>query len=102
MGFAKAFDHPKLRISGWSCQGDSPAAQRAVLSCTLNRLTLLTAGNDPKVAELFAHAELRRAGCTAGKTSADYIAVGPVFPTVSKASPDAVVGLEGIRRARAR
>jgi hypothetical protein len=74
MGFAKAFDHPKLRISGWSCQGDTPAAQRALLSCTLNRLTLLSAGNDPKVAELFAHAELRRAGCTAGKTpTADWV-----------------------------
>lgn len=80
MGFAKAFDRPKLRISGWSCQGDSPAAQRAVLSCTLNRLTLLTAGNDPKVAELFAHAELRRAGCTAGKTSAADWVNGPQEP----------------------
>jgi thiamine-phosphate pyrophosphorylase len=37
----------------------------------------------------------------ADKTSADYIAVGPVFPTVSKANPDPVVGLEGVRRARA-
>jgi len=37
----------------------------------------------------------------ADKTSADYIAVGPVFPTVSKANPDPVVGLEGIRKARA-
>jgi len=30
----------------------------------------------------------------------DYIAVGPVFPTASKANPDPVVGLEGIRLAR--
>ncbi len=37
----------------------------------------------------------------ADKISADYIAVGPVFPTVSKANPDPVVGLEGVRRARA-
>ena len=36
--------------------------------------TLLSAGNDPKVAELFAHAELRRAGCMAGKTpTADWV-----------------------------
>lgn len=80
MGFAKAFDRPKLRISGWSCQGDSPAAQRAALSCTLNRLTLLTAGNDPKVAELFAHAELRRAGCNIGKTPAADWVNGPQEP----------------------
>lgn len=31
----------------------------------------------------------------------DYIAVGPVFATASKASPGPVVGLEGVRRARA-
>jgi thiamine-phosphate pyrophosphorylase len=37
----------------------------------------------------------------ADKTSADYIAIGPVFSTTSKANPDPVVGLEGVRRARA-
>ncbi len=36
----------------------------------------------------------------ADKTSADYLAIGPVFATSSKANPDPVVGLEGIRRAR--
>jgi thiamine-phosphate pyrophosphorylase len=36
----------------------------------------------------------------ADKTSADYIAIGPVFSTSSKANPDPVVGLEGIRKAR--
>jgi thiamine-phosphate pyrophosphorylase len=36
----------------------------------------------------------------ADKTSADYIAVGPVFSTSSKANPDLVVGLEGVRQAR--
>jgi thiamine-phosphate pyrophosphorylase len=37
----------------------------------------------------------------ADKTSADYLAIGPVFSTSSKARPDPVVGLEGVRRARA-
>jgi len=36
----------------------------------------------------------------ADKTSADYIAVGPVFATASKQNPDPVVGLEGVRAAR--
>jgi thiamine-phosphate pyrophosphorylase len=36
----------------------------------------------------------------ADKTSADYLAVGPVFTTSSKANPDPVIGLEGVRRAR--
>ena len=33
-------------------------------------------------------------------TSADYLAIGPIFATVSKADPDPVVGLEGVRQAR--
>jgi thiamine-phosphate pyrophosphorylase len=33
-------------------------------------------------------------------TSADYLAIGPVFATSSKEEPDPVVGLEGVRRAR--
>jgi thiamine-phosphate pyrophosphorylase len=37
----------------------------------------------------------------ADKTSADYIAIGPVFATASKTNPDPVVGLEGVRSARA-
>jgi thiamine-phosphate pyrophosphorylase len=36
----------------------------------------------------------------ADQTSADYIAIGPVFATSSKANPDPVIGLEGIREAR--
>jgi thiamine-phosphate pyrophosphorylase len=36
----------------------------------------------------------------AGQTDVDYVAIGPVFATVSKANPDAVVGLQGVRRAR--
>ncbi len=30
----------------------------------------------------------------------DYLALGPIFPTASKDNPDAVVGLEGLRRVR--
>ena len=37
----------------------------------------------------------------ADRTDADYLAIGPVFATTSKANPDPVVGLEGVRRARA-
>ena len=36
----------------------------------------------------------------ADKTSADYLAIGPIFATGSKANSDPVVGLEGLRRAR--
>jgi hypothetical protein len=64
LGFIKQFDEPALRISGWSCQGDGVPAQRAAIGCMLSRLILLAAGNDPRLPELFAHAELRRGSCT--------------------------------------
>ena len=63
LGFAKRASDPNVRISGWSCQGDNLPARRAAISCMLNRLTLLGTGNDPKRAELFARAELRRGDC---------------------------------------
>jgi thiamine-phosphate pyrophosphorylase len=34
------------------------------------------------------------------RTSADYIAVGPIFPTVTKENPDPVVGVDFLREAR--
>jgi thiamine-phosphate pyrophosphorylase len=37
----------------------------------------------------------------ANAARADYIAIGPVFATTSKANAEPVVGLEGVRRARA-
>lgn len=36
----------------------------------------------------------------ADHTSADYVAIGPVFGTASKVNPDPVVGLDGVRAAR--
>ena len=36
----------------------------------------------------------------ADRTTANYIALGPVFPTTTKKNPDAVVGTELLRRAR--
>jgi hypothetical protein len=72
LGFFRDIDDPALRISGWSCQGDSLPAQRGAVACMLDRLTLLTSGNEPRLAELFARAELNRRGCgTAG--SGDWI-----------------------------
>ncbi|MCK1514627.1 hypothetical protein IVB22_19035 [Bradyrhizobium sp. 190] len=63
--FFKHVDEPKVRLSGWSCLGEDLPTRRTAISCMLNRLVLLTAGNDTKLAELFAHAELRRSDCAA-------------------------------------
>ena len=69
LAFVKRLEEPNLRISGWSCQGDGLPARRAAISCILNKLTLLTAGNDPKLAELFARTELRRGSCSASSAA---------------------------------
>ena len=63
LGYLMRAEEPALLISGWSCQGDTLSAHRAAVGCTLNRLTLLASGNEPKLAELFAHAELKRRSC---------------------------------------
>lgn len=65
LSYLKRNEEPALQISGFSCQGDTIPARRAAIACTLNRLTLLASGNEPKLAELFAHAELKRRGCDA-------------------------------------
>ncbi|WP_314958825.1 hypothetical protein [Bradyrhizobium cosmicum] len=63
LGYLKRSEEPALQISGFSCQGDTMPARRAAIACTLNRLTLLTSGNEPKLAELFSRAELKRRAC---------------------------------------
>ena len=63
LGFLKAVDQPILRLSGYVCQGETAAARSAAVSCLLNRLSLVAAGNDAKLAELFARADLKRADC---------------------------------------
>ncbi|MBR0940144.1 MULTISPECIES: hypothetical protein [Bradyrhizobium] len=72
LGYLKRSEEPALQISGFSCQGDTLPARRAAIVCTLNRLTLLTSGNEPKLAELFAHAELKRRSC-APQGSSDWL-----------------------------
>lgn len=62
LGFVRAYDDPRLQLSGWFCQG-SGFVQRSTLACALDRLTLLTAGSEPKVGMLFAQAELNRSYC---------------------------------------
>jgi hypothetical protein len=75
LGFLKQFGDPALRISGWACQGATLSVRRAAIGCMLDRLTLLASGNEPRLAELFAHAELKRVGCGPGSAaiSADWV-----------------------------
>lgn len=80
LGFARAFETPRLRISGWSCQAPSRPAQRRLIGCTLDRLVLLSAGSDPQIAELFARAELRRADCPAAGAPTDWVSAADTPP----------------------
>jgi hypothetical protein len=62
LGFVRSYDDPRLQLSGWFCRGGEFIA-RSTLSCALDRLTLLSAGSEPKVGALFAEAELHRSFC---------------------------------------
>ncbi|QUS37750.1 hypothetical protein RPMA_01850 [Tardiphaga alba] len=81
LGFTRSFEAANLRISGFSCQSEGLPARRAAVACMLDRLMLLTAGGEPKLAELFAHAELKRTGCASG-------------PALSAVSSDWVTGAQ--------
>jgi hypothetical protein len=64
LGFVRAYyDDPRLQLSGWFCQGRSDFVEQSTLACALDRLTLLSAGSEPKVGALFAEAELHRSFC---------------------------------------
>jgi hypothetical protein len=63
LGFARAFDEPLMQIAGWYCSAGDEVVDRATLGCALDRLTMLSAGGDPKLAGLFARAEIKRTFC---------------------------------------
>jgi hypothetical protein len=73
LAFFQRNDDPALQFSGFSCEGDSLPARRAAVGCMLDRLILLTSGNEPKLAELFAQAELKRTGCAPASQMADWM-----------------------------
>jgi hypothetical protein len=61
--FARNFDEPRLEISGWFCNSGAELVDRGMIACALDRLSLLAAGSEPKLATLFARAELKRSFC---------------------------------------
>ena len=63
LGFVREYDDPPLQLSGWFCQGGADFIERSTLACALDRLTLLSAGSEPRIGALFALAELNRSFC---------------------------------------
>ncbi|HEY2116871.1 MAG TPA: thiamine phosphate synthase [Candidatus Angelobacter sp.] len=68
----------------------SPAAARKIFDQVKDGNTRLIGYSTHNLAQVIA----------ADALPIDYIAIGPVFATGSKANPDPVVGLEGVRQAR--
>jgi len=54
-----------MQIAGWYCSPHNEIVERPMLGCLLDRLTMLSAGGDPRLATLFAGAELKRTFCGA-------------------------------------
>jgi thiamine-phosphate pyrophosphorylase len=79
-------------VAGWDGvhvgQGDMSSCDARRVMGAERRWVGVSTHNDQQVVEA-------QAGC------ADYVAVGPVFATSSKADAEPVIGLEGVRRARA-
>ncbi len=63
LGFARAFAQPPMQIAGWYCSPGDEIVDRVKLACVLDRLTVLTAGGDPRLDALFARAEIKRTFC---------------------------------------
>jgi len=61
--FTREFDEPRLEMSGWFCNSGQELVDRGMIACALDRLSLLAAGSEPKLATLFARAELKRSFC---------------------------------------
>ena len=80
-----------------------PVVRKLLWDDAFNRVAhLYVTAEPPRSPVLFEYGEgfprfLRQIG---EGTSADYLAVGPVFSTSSKDKPDPVVGLDGVRRTR--
>jgi len=82
LGFIRAYDDPRLQLSGWFCQSGANFIERSTLACALDRLTLLSAGSEPKVGALFAQAEINRSYCGQRDT---ILAPMPKYKTLWKA-----------------
>ena len=71
LGFRLMSDTPALRISGYACGTDAAPLDRGALACILDRLDLVSAGEDIALRRFFVEAEQRRgAGCGPSRTSA--------------------------------
>jgi len=62
---AGAWDDPRLGMVAWWCNDGPEMVAHGQLACLLDRLTLMSAGGDERLASYFAKAELKRNFCNA-------------------------------------
>jgi thiamine-phosphate pyrophosphorylase len=77
----------------------SPASVRKIFDSSLTHPLHEGMGHLPLIVGFSTH-NLEQIALADGMPI-DYVALGPVFATASKANPDPVIGLEGVRKARA-
>lgn len=61
--FLRSFADPRFELSGWFCNAGDEIVDRGMIACAIDHLTLMSARSEPKLAALFARAELKRTFC---------------------------------------
>jgi hypothetical protein len=60
---SRKFEELRFEISGTFCNAGMELVDHGMVACALDRLSLVSAGSEPRLATLFARAELRRTFC---------------------------------------
>jgi len=63
LSFSQKYEELRFEISGTFCNAGLELVDHAMVACALDRLSLVAAGSEPRLATLFARAELRRTFC---------------------------------------
>lgn len=61
--FSHKYEDLRFEISGTFCNAGMELVDHGMVACALDRLSLVSAGSEPRLAMLFARAELRRTFC---------------------------------------
>jgi hypothetical protein len=61
--FSQKYEELRFEISGTFCNAGMELVDHGMVACALDRLSLVAAGSEPRLATLFARAELRRTFC---------------------------------------
>jgi len=63
LSISRKFEELRFEISGTFCSAGMELVDHGMVACALDRLSLVSAGSEPRLATLFARAELRRTFC---------------------------------------